>query len=580
MKMTQKLRRSTALLFVLVLASTTMLASITPHWATAAPYSTDSIEKRADAWLFGRAMGLCFKVSGLRSGVNRDVIEESEATSGQWFSYAPGPSIPGQAPGVEESINAGTIIGKIVEGDVDDGIVDCHNPTFVKKALEYLGLDAVETLCSMGESMGDFQREHPGSDPGNSCRSGSGDFNFDANAILTDKIQNAWNDVFKEKYLGGKGITESLTDGMKYWISYNTFQMGCRADPIALYDGQSLSGDKKYKTPIYNETTGEIEQWYVETQDGNDTIDVGGNGLFDNDSDSKQHCSTLEGNLDKWVDAYKTEFEALQNDPNNGGGNTNNGGNTDPTCESEGGVLAWFLCGALEFVDSIVSWLDYQINSLLFIDNHIYSTDTLGKAWGIMRNIALLILVPMMMFMVIGTALNFGPFDPYTVKKALPRMFVAVIFIVLSLPICQFAVQLSNVAGQGLGNIIINAAPNPIHHLSDIFSDVSGGTQESLGLVTLVAGVVGFALGGLGVLLSFGAVAIVGLLIGFIILVMRQVLIVTLIVLAPLAILAWIFPGNDKLWGIWKGTFLAMLLMYPIITVLLAAGKFVAGILG
>jgi hypothetical protein len=61
---------------------------------------------------------------------------------------------------------------------------------------------------------------------------------------------------------------------------------------------------------------------------------------------------------------------------------------------------------------------------------------------------------------------------------------------------------------------------------------------------------------------------------------MRQVLLVALIVIAPIAILAWIFPGNDKLWGIWKTTFIAMLMMYPLISILIAAGKFVAGISG
>jgi hypothetical protein len=61
---------------------------------------------------------------------------------------------------------------------------------------------------------------------------------------------------------------------------------------------------------------------------------------------------------------------------------------------------------------------------------------------------------------------------------------------------------------------------------------------------------------------------------------MREVLIVTIIVVAPLAILAWVFPGNDKIWALWKTTFIAMLMMYPLISLLIASGKFVASIAG
>ena len=50
------------------------------------------------------------------------------------------------------------------------------------------------------------------------------------------------------------------------------------------------------------------------------------------------------------------------------------------------------------------------------------SRDTLKAVWVRLRDIAYIILVPIMLVMVIGTALNIGPFDAYTVKKALPRM--------------------------------------------------------------------------------------------------------------------------------------------------------------
>ena len=181
--------------------------------------------------------------------------------------------------------------------------------------------------------------------------------------------------------------------------------------------------------------------------------------------------------------------------------------------------------------------------------------------------------------MVIGTALNFGPFDPYTVKKALPRMFIAAMFIVLSLPITQFGVELSNNVGQGLGNLIVSSVPEDqrVNSLQDILSPGEAGGFTALTLL----GVAGAAATGaltIGIAASIALITLIALLLGFVILIMRQVLLLMLIVVAPLAILAWIFPGNDKLWGIWKTSFIAMLMMYPIIAILIASGKFVAGI--
>ena len=254
-------------------------------------------------------------------------------------------------------------------------------------------------------------------------------------------------------------------------------------------------------------------------------------------------------------------------------------GTGEKTCESEGGPLGWLFCGFIRMMDGAINVLDNAISSLLFIEKDKFDNDSVTAAWSAMRNIALLLLVPMMLFMVIGTAIGVGPFDAYTVKKALPRMVVAVIFIALSLVICQFGVKVSNAVGSGISNLVYSAMPegHKIENLSDAFDKGDNLLFESLTTATLVgAGLTGALT--LGVAASFALVTIVGMLIAFVVLTMRQVLIIMLLVLAPLAILAWIFPGNDKLWNIWKTTYIAMLMMYPIIMLLIVSGRFFAGL--
>lgn len=255
------------------------------------------------------------------------------------------------------------------------------------------------------------------------------------------------------------------------------------------------------------------------------------------------------------------------------------GGDTEKTCESEGGALAWLGCGLLRLIDGAIYGLDNAISTLLFVESSKFDNPQVEGAWGTLRNIALLIIVPMMLFMVIGTAVGFGPFDAYTVRKALPRMVIAVMFIVLSLEITQFGVQLSNAVGSGISNLIFSAVPadQKIENLTDLFS-----SKDTYIFTGLTAGVGAIAVGSaaltLGVVFSFALVTLVALLVGFIVLTMRQVIIIMLITLAPLAILSWIFPGNDKPWNIWKTTFIAMLMMYPLIMLLIVSGRFVAGL--
>src|SRR5690606_1638413 len=48
------------------------------------------------------------------------------------------------------------------------------------------------------------------------------------------------------------------------------------------------------------------------------------------------------------------------------------------------------------------------------------------------------------------------------------------------------------------------------------------------------------------------------------------------VLLAPLAILSWIFPGNDGLWKLWWNTFSKLLMMFPLIMIILGAGRIAA----
>ncbi|MBA3758542.1 MFS transporter [Candidatus Saccharibacteria bacterium] len=256
-------------------------------------------------------------------------------------------------------------------------------------------------------------------------------------------------------------------------------------------------------------------------------------------------------------------------------------GEDEKTCEDTGGDLGWIFCSILEFIDAQLTSLDNQIQSLLRVPPGDFDdASPMKQAWGVMRTIAYSILLPIILVMVISTALGFEFVSAYAIKKALPRFIIATMFIALSWEITTFLITFTNNVGGGVQGLLttpFNGTDIPTS-LAEVLGGGGGATLTLSAVV--VAGIAGFAVGPalLGILLSYGFVALIAIFIGFLVLTLRQVLLLTLLLAAPLAILSWIFPGNDKLWKTWWGSFSKLLLMYPLIIALITMGRIFAGV--
>jgi hypothetical protein len=249
------------------------------------------------------------------------------------------------------------------------------------------------------------------------------------------------------------------------------------------------------------------------------------------------------------------------------------------SCNSEGGEFSFILCPLLGTLNSGIETLDGQIEESLGVRNEYYEAPEIQAIWGRVRNIAYILLIPILLTMVISTALGFSFVDAYTIKRALPRLLVAVIFMALSYDICVLLIEITNNVGAGVKGIIASPFGGTENlKLTDIFEAnanndlgalVLGGPLLAIGAITALS---------LGILASYFLVAFLALIIIFALLAVRELIIIALIILAPLAILAWIFPGNDKGWKLWWGTFSKLLLMYPLIIGLLWTGRGFAAI--
>lgn len=280
------------------------------------------------------------------------------------------------------------------------------------------------------------------------------------------------------------------------------------------------------------------------------------------------------------------EFYGLS-DPNSANGQLAAGvgdsgdGDQNATCETGGFSLNWILCPIFNGVADFTDWLfDTIVEPFLYTAP--ISTDPSDpsyQAWSSFRVYANIALILGMLVIVIGQMVGGGLVDAYTAKKVLPKLLLAAILINLSIYIINFLVDITNVIGNGIGNLLFA----PFSELGVSKFIPSGANQITAAVGTglaLVAGGTGIA-GFLGALLfgGFGSVAVfIGLAIiipamiavlgVFVVLVIRKGLLLLLVISSPIAFILYALPNGEKYFKQWWDILIKTLMMYPIIVII------------
>lgn len=266
--------------------------------------------------------------------------------------------------------------------------------------------------------------------------------------------------------------------------------------------------------------------------------------------------------------------------------------------------LAWIMCPVLYTLDGIIGSLYNGIQDrLCFNTGNAAAYATAGntkcpgdplltdkngkdngiqKAWSSFRVIATSILVIAMLAMVISQALGSGLFDAYSVKKMLPKLIAAAILIQLSYPLAVFAINVSNDIGRGIGQLMgqpFSLNPSPEKELLALLAKAGGGSIATTGVLfiaLIAAGIFsGLALGGL---LLLAIAVVIAVIVGFFILFLREILIIICVVSLPIALVAWVLPGTERYWKMWREMFTKLLMMFPMIVALIVGGEIFASI--
>ena len=263
----------------------------------------------------------------------------------------------------------------------------------------------------------------------------------------------------------------------------------------------------------------------------------------------------------------------------------NNSNGTNNTCYSNATGIGWIVCPVTDFLfdtlNELFSWIEQDF---LKIDaSGIFNANPdegVYAAWSAFRDVANILFVILLMVVIFSQLTGVG-IDNYGIKKILPKIIIVAILINLSYLVCQLAVDISNIIGVSLKEFLVGLAPP--------FSDNAASPQGTERWV--FAGILGsgiaigasLALVGSGMVLAIiGAAiaAVVGTFFLWVILVVRQAGVVLAIVLAPLAIACYLLPNTQSLGKRWLDIFKALLILYPLCSLVIGAGALASSILG
>ena len=270
-------------------------------------------------------------------------------------------------------------------------------------------------------------------------------------------------------------------------------------------------------------------------------------------------------------------------------------------CMQNAGALGWIICPLMYGIrDAANGIFQNAVSPLLRVHESILtglsssSNSPMYQAWSFFRNVANIMFVIAMLFVIFSQITGFG-IDNYGIKKILPKLIVTAIIVNFSYIICGIFVDLSNIIGEGIKNILESVAGSTTTATEKLGDNVVGVINTLIGaLVTVGAAAGGLTIAGTaisnavvsGSLLTviFPILAFVGsaLMAGFFAMLMlglRQALIIIMIVISPVAFVLYAIPNTNGLFKKWFQLFKTLLMLFPVFCFMVGGGFLVSNII-
>lgn len=245
--------------------------------------------------------------------------------------------------------------------------------------------------------------------------------------------------------------------------------------------------------------------------------------------------------------------------------------------------IGWIVCPITKFLAGAMDTM-YEILSGFLEVRPVQTTqdNSLFRAWSYMRNFANAAFVIGFLFVIYSQVTSIG-ISNYGIKKILPRLIIAAILVNISYWICAVAIDVSNILGYSFQELLINLRNSLVGaegNSWDVISwqsitgfILSGGTAAvgaGIGAYVLLGGTVGAAV---YMLVPILLTVLLAVLIALLVLALRQALITVLVIVSPLAFVAYLLPNTEKYFEKWKDLFMTMLLMFPMLSIIFGGSQ-------
>lgn len=251
----------------------------------------------------------------------------------------------------------------------------------------------------------------------------------------------------------------------------------------------------------------------------------------------------------------------------------------DPSCESSISGIGWGLCPVarqgLKFLEETVR--DGVVSSILEFDvlsnTETGQRDALYSIWVGFRTIANVGFV-IAFFVVIYAAATGGALSSYDIKRLLPKILIGSVAVQLSFFICLQLIDIFNALGNGIVDIMMAPLEGTGTGIDRIFSNNANTSSNLSGLSgQLTAAVSVLILVLLLIAFVFAAIGIIKLIVVFL---LRNMALIVLTTLSPLAFVAWIMPNTESMFKKWWNYYIQLLSLYPMAMAFLTSGALVS----
>lgn len=239
-----------------------------------------------------------------------------------------------------------------------------------------------------------------------------------------------------------------------------------------------------------------------------------------------------------------------------------------------------YLAGGMDTIFTILTNFLQVRPAQTTADNALY------RAWSFMRTFANVAFVIAFLIIIYSQLTSMGVSN-YGIKKLLPRLIIAAVLVNVSYWICAVAIDVSNILGYSVQDLFIYIRNHLVGNEGNTWGNISwtslsgvilGGSATAAAIGGVVVTFTGAGVGVVYLLLPVLVGVLTAALVAIIILAARQAIITVMVVLAPLAFVAYLLPNTEKYFGKWREIFMTMLLIFPIFSVVFG-GSQLAGVL-